>query len=250
MQFLKQLKKPDALVMHEMGKDAESQGPQYFQDALDYYEKAGAMKHVPSLVAIGDLNLRTIAGDSAQVEFDKYGFKNPQATQRALYLDLNSLPLEEQTQKLKTAALAYGKAAKLGDIEAKFQFALMQLKGLGMPKNEKQALKTIRQLSKTNNNAAMTRFDYTRNADVSQAEQDEALKYLVKAGNRGTPSFKLRVGDVYRNILNDENTARQWYGKAEKQRALDLSRVRTQLQWMASAAYKGHLSSKVLKDIV
>ncbi len=111
--------------------------------------------------------------------------------------------------------------AKEGNAFAQYNIAVMYAQGLGVEKNEAEAVKWYRKAAEQGDPDAQTNLGlmYANGRGISQDYQ-EAMKWYLKAAEKGNAFAQNNIGSLYFNghgVAKDDKKAVEWYRKAATQ---------------------------------
>jgi len=135
-------------------------------------------------------------------------------------------------ESFEAAAWWYGEAAKLGNMKAQFELAVLYRDGLGNPKNPAKAAQWMQKAAEQGVPDAQLELGVMYNQGNGVKQDDvKAAYWLTKAANQGNESAQYNLGVLYRTDLRgleaggsgqayftpDDKTALHWFCKAAKQ---------------------------------
>ncbi len=121
----------------------------------------------------------------------------------------------------RTAFEGFKKLAEQGDASAQHNLGLMYANGLGVPKDEQQAVAWYRKAAEQGNASAQLNLGVMHEHGQGVPKDDQqAVAWYRKAAEQGHASAQYNLGQMYANGLGvpkDDQQAVAWYRKAAEQ---------------------------------
>lgn len=154
------------------------------------------------------------------------------------------------SRDLKMARYWYEKAARNGQIDAIFNLAVMNSKGLGMRRNASRAFRLYCKAAllgdlQSQANLAVMLLD----GDGAKKDVTEGFRWLRHAAQRGDPKAQYNLGRAYlygEDIRKSDTYAQKWLRKAATGGHVKARRLLKSLQ--KKAARSGTAKSRAVKD--